>query len=289
MPLKLIRTEDDRTLTIERGLYTKRFLLIVDRETCRGCGICERVCHTGAISLHERPKEVIDGKERAVRAQIDIDPHLCDHCGICEATCPFAAITHTLNGEPMVCVHEFDAFPKYIRDIVIDESKIASYIERAETLCPLGLISVEDGKLAIDEKSCPCCRVCEDRTDGAIKVRKIFHGSIKIEQEKCPKGCQNCHDVCPVEDLALRDDGKVYPIDNFCVYCEACVKVCPEPEALTVVRTSIRHTQVKSGAWNKTLEKLATDTALEQEMRKKRRSKVAESMTRRQVIGAGGD
>jgi len=268
VPLKLIRTEDDRTLTIERGLYTKRFLLIVDRETCRGCGICERVCHTGAISLHERPKEVIDGKERTVRAQIDIDPHLCDHCGICEVTCPFAAITHTLNGEPMVCVHEFDAFPEYIREIVIDELKIAPYIKKAET---------------------PCCRVCEDRTDGAIKVRKIFHGSIKIEQEKCPKGCQNCFDVCPVEALALRDDGKVYAIDKFCVYCEACVKVCPEPEALTVTRTSIRHTQVKSGTWNKTLEKLATDTALEQEMRKKRRSKVAESMTRRQVIGAGGD
>lgn len=286
MPLRLKKTETDESLVIERGLYTKRFLLTVNREKCRGCGVCERVCHTSAISLVAREKKVVDGKEVAQRSLLDIDEHLCDHCGMCEAMCPFWAIEHTLNGEPIICVHTTESFPEYIREITVDEEKIVPYLEKADELCPLNLISVEDGKLVIDEKSCPCCRHCEDRTEGAILVRPIYMGSITINQDKCPKDCKNCFDVCPVEALEVHKDKKVYPLDRYCVYCEACVHVCPEPdEALTVTRTSIRHTQVKSGAWNKALEKLATTTAFERELRMKRTMKVAESMKRRSIGG----
>jgi 4Fe-4S ferredoxin len=284
--LKLKKTETDDSLTIERGLYTKRFLLIVDREKCRGCGICERICHTGAISLVDKEKRAIDGEEIAQRSIVDIDEHLCDHCGMCEAMCPFGAIEHTVNGKPVVCVHETESFPEYIRDIRIDREKIEPYLERAKELCPLDLISVEDGKIVIEEKSCPCCRQCEDRTEGAILVRPIFMGSITINQDKCPEECKNCFDICPVDALELREDGKVYPLDKYCVYCEACLQVCPEPDkALIVKRTSIRHTIVKSGAWNKALEKLATSAGFDRELRTKRTKKIAEAMKRRNMGG----
>ncbi|MGV9169031.1 MAG: 4Fe-4S dicluster domain-containing protein [Promethearchaeia archaeon] len=286
MPLRLKKTETDYNLVIERNLYTKRFLLTVDREKCRGCGICETVCHSDAISLINREKTMVDGEEVAQRAIVDIDENLCDHCGMCEAICPFWAIEHTVNGEPIVCVHETESFPQYIREIQVDEEEISPYLEKADELCPLDLVSVEDGKLFIDEKSCPCCRQCEDRTNGAILVRPIFMGSIIINQEVCPEDCKNCLDVCPVEALELHEDGNVYPLDRYCVYCEACIKVCPEPdEALIVTRTSVRHTPVKSGAWNKALEKLATSDAFERELRTKRTSKVAEAMKRRNMGG----
>jgi formate hydrogenlyase subunit 6/NADH:ubiquinone oxidoreductase subunit I len=45
--------------------------------------------------------------------------------------------------------------------------------------------------------------------------------------------------------------------EEFCIYCGACQKVCPE-KAIRVNRTQVLHTDVKSGAWVKALEKLAS-------------------------------
>lgn len=311
MPLVLSRREDEKTMEVERRLYTKRFVLTVDREKCKGCGICEQICHAEAISLNPVPKEIIDGEERAVKARIEIDPQKCDHCGMCEAICPFAAIEHKVNGTPVVSVVETGSFPEYIREIAVDTSKCDLSCVDCEEACPLNLISVKvlnkDGKevedigtlqekpnfkkgdytvvVEIDEESCPCCRVCELKCpEGTIKVRKIFNGTIRINQEKCPDGCRDCLDVCPVDALYLGEDGKVYPEDTFCVYCDACVKVCPEENALTVTRTSIRHTPVKSGAWNKALEKLTETVGFERELRAKRTAKALDALKGRSGI-----
>lgn len=311
MPLILSKKEDEKTLEVERRLYSKRFVLTVDREKCQGCGICERICNAEAISLNPMPKEVVDGEERAVKSRIDIDPQKCDHCGMCEAICPFATIEHRVNGEPLVSVVETGSFPEYIREIVVDTSKCDLSCVEYEEACPLNLISVQvidkEGKrvedigklqkepnlsredysvtVEIDEKSCPCCRICElKQPQGAIKVRKIFNGTIRINQEKCPEGCRDCLDVCPVDALYLGEDGKIYPEDRFCVYCGACVKVCPEEDALTVTRTSIRHTPVKSGAWNKALEKLTETTGLEREISAKRTIKALDALRGRSGI-----
>lgn len=311
MPLLLSKREDENALEVERRLYTKRFILRVNREKCRGCGICELVCHTNAISLNPAPKQNLNGEERAVKARIEIDASKCDHCGMCEAVCPFAAIEHKVNEKPIVSVIEKGSFPEYIREIAVDPSKCNLSCLDFEEKCPLNLITVrvidDQGKevkdtgrlrkersskrgdyrvsVEIDEKSCPCCRVCEFKfPEGVIKVRKIFNGAIRINQEKCPKGCRNCLDVCPVEALFLGKDGKVYPEETFCVYCGACVKVCPEENALKVTRTSIRHTPVKSGAWNKALEKLTETKGFERELRTRRTTKALDALKGRSGI-----
>ena len=311
MPLLLSKKEDENALEVERRFYAKRFVLRVDREKCRGCGICELVCHTKAISLNPMPKENVNGEERAVKARIEIDPSKCDHCGMCEAICPFAAIEHRVNDKPIVSVVEKGSFPEYIREIIVDPSKCDFSCVDYEKACPLSLITVkvfdEVGQevkdaggsrrepsskrgdyrvsVEIDEKSCPCCRVCELKfPEGVIKVRKIFNGTINVTQEKCPEGCRNCLEVCPVEALYLGKDGKVYPEDTFCVYCGACVKVCPEEGALKVTRTSIRHTPVKSGAWNKALEKLTDEKGFERELRTKRTVKALDALKGRSGI-----
>ena len=110
--------------------------------------------------------------------------------------------------------------------------------------------------LEIQKEYCPTCRVCEFKcSPGTLKVKKTFEGVIAIDQEKCPEGCKDCLDVCPIPGaLTLGDDKKVHVNELFCTYCGACKNVCPVPEALTLKRTKINHTPIHSGTWNKSLE-----------------------------------
>jgi len=66
-----------------------------------------------------------------------------------------------------------------------------------------------------------------------------------------------------------------------CIYCGVCRIVCPEEEALELTRTRIRHTQVRSGAWNKALEKLASTTAMSKELQTKSGKRLQETVENR--------
>jgi 4Fe-4S ferredoxin len=116
-----------------------------------------------------------------------------------------------------------------------------------------------------------------------------MNGKINIHTEKCPEGCTDCLDICPITGaLYLSDaDKKVYPDEAFCVYCGACKAVCPVNEALELKRTSITHTPIKSGAWNKALERLASPVDVAKELKSKRSLKAKESVKKR--IGLKGD
>ena len=123
--------------------------------------------------------------------------------------------------------------------------------------------------LDIQKEYCPTCRVCEFKCGaGSIKVKKTFEGTIAIDQEKCPEGCQDCLDVCPITGaLTLGEDKKVHVNEMFCTYCGACKNVCPVPEALTVKRTTVHHTPIHSGTWNKALERLTSPADAAKELR----------------------
>jgi MinD superfamily P-loop ATPase len=156
--------------------------------------------------------------------------------------------------------------------------------------CPLGNIKVKGDKKAakvsieIDEASCPCCRFCETKfPEGAVRVEKTFYGNLKINNEKCPEGCHDCADVCPITDVLYVQDGKVQVNDDHCVYCGACKIACPEEGALELNRTQVRHTEVRSGAWNRALEKLASRSAVVKETRTKSAEKLKKIVTNRLV------
>ncbi|MFH0749120.1 MAG: 4Fe-4S dicluster domain-containing protein [Candidatus Bathyarchaeota archaeon] len=298
MPLKHYKNEDKEKLAIGQVLYAKRFGLSVDRKLCKGCTICQLVCPRDAISLKSVPKSP-DGKARP--PLVDIDENKCDFHAICAVTCPFGAINVTVNNEPKTPTVEKEAYPLLLRDITIDEERCTPDCKICEEKCPLGIISVKFDQLTaeeIDERKkkklpitskktivtirkelCAACKVCEIECPAkVVKVTKFFNGSIKINQELCPEDCHDCLDVCPVNALFLGNDGKIYVNDMFCIYCGACVNVCPKPEALELSRTSIRHTPVKSGAWNKALEKLTSTSGLGSELRAKRTGKAREAI-----------
>jgi 4Fe-4S ferredoxin len=282
-------------------MHAKRYSLTLNKNRCTGCGICTEICPREAITVTKVPKA--EGEE-AKTPTATINEEECNYCGMCEAICPFGALTVRINGEHVIPVVRSESFPQLIRDITVDEAKCGLECLEIEDACPLDLIKVgvqtKDGKevtgasartdkknlrvtVEIDKESCPCCRLCETKfPDGAIQVKKIFNGSLRVSREKCPEGCHDCLDVCPIPGvLCLAEDGKVHVNETNCVYCGVCRIVCPEEEALELTRTFIRHTPIRSGAWNKALEKIASTKAITKELKTKTGKKLRETVQNR--------
>jgi len=299
LPLKLYKNDDGQKLSIGQVLYAKRFNLTLDRKLCKGCDVCKVVCPREAISLKPLQKGA-DGKARAPLADIDVGK--CDYHAICATMCPFGAITVSIDNQSHLPAVEKEAYPELVRQIEVNSDGCEPGCKICEEKCHLKVISVHFEPITAEEAAkrgikvapgaeptrtiveinkthCACCKVCEAACPvHVIKVEKFFNGSIRIDQDVCPEGCHDCLDVCPVNALYL-EGGKVYPNDEFCIYCRACVNVCPRPEALEVTRTSVRHTAVKSGAWNKSLEKLTSIAGVRRELTAKRMTKAREAVS----------
>jgi len=302
MPMKLLKTETENELVVERIMHAKHYSLTLDKTACVGCEICKTICPREAIEIKKTPKA---NGEKAKHAVITVDEQKCHYCGICNVICPFGALKVRVDGEHVISVIKTESFPQLIREIEVDATKCDLDCVDCEEACPLKLIKVSvhssDGEEVTDVKSmankesltvavdlkkdfCPCCRLCEMKCpDDAIRVRKIFQGAIIIHPEKCPEGCRDCLDVCPITGALYFSEAekKVHPNELYCVYCGACKIVCPVEGALTLQRTSIRHTPIRSGAWNKALEKLTSTTEMTKELKAKGLTKARESVEKR--------
>jgi 4Fe-4S ferredoxin len=282
MPFKTVKKDAADALTLEWMLHVKNYKLTLDRNRCVGCQVCTLACPKEAIKTVKPPK--LPG-EKAKKAKVDIDLAKCTFCGICDVTCPYGAVKVTLNGVHDLSILAKDSYPTLVRDIKVDTRQCQKECVECEPACPLSLIKVYkvgfDGKpvqnvaalspagkkrvqisLDIQKDYCPTCRVCEFKcVAGAIKVKKAFEGKININKEKCPEGCRDCLDVCPIKGaLVLGDDNKVQANESLCTYCGACKNVCPVEDALNVKRTKVNHTPIHSGTWNKALERITSPT-----------------------------
>ncbi|MGA3192207.1 MAG: 4Fe-4S dicluster domain-containing protein [Candidatus Bathyarchaeia archaeon] len=310
MPLKALKEETAESLTLEWVLHVKNYKLTLDKRKCVGCQICTLACPKEAVKLERRPK--IQG-EKAQKAKVDIDLAKCNFCGICDVSCPYGAINVTVDGKHLLAVLDKQSFPQLVRDIKVDANKFPLDDEKSEDVCPLKLIKVSfltaDGKkveepsslseperqrlsvnVEIEKEHCPCCGICEVKLpDGAIHVRKFISGKLSVNAEKCPDGCTVCMDVCPITGaLYVSDsDKKVHVNEMFCVYCGACKLACPADDALELKRTHINHTPVRSGAWNKALERLTSSTEMSKELKSKGSLKARESVKKR--VGLKGE
>jgi 4Fe-4S ferredoxin len=304
MPMKLQKLQTPQQLQLDRIHVPKHYTLKLDKALCQGCELCMLACPKEAIKIIKPQKRP---GEKAQKPTIDIDETKCHYCGICNAICPYGAITVQINGENIISVIEKESFPQLLREIEVDTTKCPPDCTDCEEACPLKLIKVTvstpDGNIVENVKSlskkdrknlkvnvdikkeqCPCCRLCEFKCPkNAIHVKKIFYGSLQIHPEKCPENCQDCLDVCPITGALYwaEADNKVHVDELYCVYCGICRQVCPVPEALELKRTSIRHTPVRSGAWNKALEKLASTTEMSKELKAKSLEKAVGSVEKR--------
>ncbi|NLE03615.1 MAG: 4Fe-4S dicluster domain-containing protein [Crenarchaeota archaeon] len=304
MPLKTKKIDTANTLTLEWILHIKHYKLVLDKKCCVGCQICSLACPKEAITLIKQP---YSQEKTAQKAKVDINLDKCNFCGICDITCPYGAIKVTLNNKHELNVILKESYPELIRDIKVDSSNCPAECTECKTACPLKIISLSktlQGRPVVDpsfldsqekervkttflvqKEYCPTCKVCEVACpSNLIKIRKAYEGSIAIAQVKCPEGCKDCLDVCPITGaLSLNESGKVQVNESFCTYCGACKVVCPEQEALTITRTKVLHTPVHSGAWNKALERLTSPVNAGKELKAKGSQKAMESVNRRFV------
>ncbi len=286
MPMKIVKTETEDELAVYRIMHARHYSLLLDKNRCIGCEICQTVCPREAIEIKKPTK--IEGQE-LTSPSITIDENKCQFCGICNTICPFGALTLKINDERTVPVLRTESFPQIIHEIEVDATRCPKDCNDCEEVCPFDLIKVSvdrnSGKVnvEIDKDHCPCCRLCEAECPyDAIHTRKIIFGSITVNNEKCPDGCRDCVDVCPIPGtLYTSTEGKVHANEFPCIYCGVCRIVCPVEGALEIQRTSVHHTPVHSGAWNKALEKLASTEGMAKELRSKLIVKAQESVRRR--------
>jgi 4Fe-4S ferredoxin len=269
-----IKRDSQSELVLLRPMVTRRYELRVDHDSCCGCKVCSIACPREAITLSEAVVE--DG--RVIKpARVDIDEATCSFCGECVVLCPTRSIELTVNGQPEIPVIKAEAFPYLIRRNRVTQSAVsgstdASFIDD----CPAEAISAqitrdEHGSIIairdvqVNKGACMACSRCmHTGPDGLFAVTKPYEGRASVDASKCPEGCQACVDVCPSNAITY-DGERVHLDERFCLFCEACTRVCPVEDALSIDRRRINHTPIDSGAWTKALSALISSKAVARE------------------------
>jgi len=275
------KQESAGELRLERKILGRRDLLVLKRNLCNGCGICAEVCPKDSVRM--KPAVIESGRLSHFPAA-DIDAKTCILCGVCAVFCPLGALEAWINEEKTAMFVKNEAIPQMVKTIEVAQEMCKPDCDiECEKSCPREAIKVrvqkEKGRVKkilsvqVDENLCFYCKICEYACPyGAINVNRFLEGSVAIETEKCPKNCQVCVDICPSKAIAVSRKGKVELCQEFCVYCKACQKVCPEG-AIHVTVDRVSHTPITSAFWITLLEKFASPQAAAKELAAKSKAR----------------
>lgn len=261
-------------ILLKRSLLTREYLLRLNKNLCDGCGVCVENCPKEAIQWN--PPLIVEGR-LARKPSIDFDADSCIFCGECATICPLDALMMEIDGEEIATIVKNEAFPVLFKEIKIAEEKCKPECKfKCREECPTGAISVltRDSKgeqkqvieVKVDQSLCIYCKRCEWICPfNAIMVKKPFLGTVQLNTDLCPEGCRVCVDICPTHAAQLDENNKPKISLNFCVYCFACQKVCPE-DAIKVKREWIFHSDVRSAVWLTALKKLTSIETVSKEV-----------------------
>ncbi|MHA1894356.1 MAG: 4Fe-4S binding protein [Candidatus Helarchaeota archaeon] len=157
----------------------------------------------------------------------------CISCGLCIPTCPKLAVF-----EPT----EEDKKKKLEGPIEVN-TELCVYCGICDYLCPTDAFEFTTNKerklLLLENGSLPKLKPDKViKTKDGIEVKRYLKGSIKLNSDKCPDGCDKCL-ICPTDVFEVSGNKVSIKNKDNCIYCYACTKACPVPEALSVIRTQI--------------------------------------------------
>ncbi len=260
---KYSKKQEGQNVIMEQRLLKSVNNLILNSETCTGCGICVDACPEEAIVLGP----VGAARRGAVdyAAPVDVDAEKCSYCGVCVIMCPFNAMTLKIDEEERLPILEQEGFPQYDMVTAIDEEKCSRCTTCAD-VCPRDAISRDvpafegtsaEGKprqaalqtkttFNVDTEKCNICGVCGELCPAIDVKRKPIsaesgkiEGEVKWDESQCD-ACQVCVEACPEECITVVREvisdklpGKVDIVQDNCCTCTWCVESCPE-EAITV-------------------------------------------------------
>jgi len=119
-------------------------------EVCTGCGVCSKLCPTGAIFGEKKQQHLINGK-------------LCIECGACGRICAVSAVLDD-KGKTISKMKKSE-WPRPL----IDRGKCAA-CENCVAVCPVHALSMADEALPLTENyavlsapnKCVSCGWCKD-------------------------------------------------------------------------------------------------------------------------------
>ena len=270
---KFSKKREGFNVVMEQRLLQSVNNLILNAETCTGCGICVEACPEEAIVLG-----LVGASSRGAinyAAPVDVDEVKCSYCGVCVVMCPFNALTLKVDGQEKLPILEKDGFPQYDMKAEIDDEK-CTRCTICEEVCPRDAIDrnvpayegtykgpvtgAKDRQTAIktkttfkvDMEKCSLCGICgalcpaitvkhKEFTAETGKVESIADPvtGLPWDETKCD-ACKVCVEVCPEECITVerevisdKIEGKVSIIQDNCCTCQWCSRNCP-PEAITV-------------------------------------------------------
>jgi len=205
---RVSKVKENGVFKVKLQYLEKSTALEIDENTCQGCGLCTKICPTGAAG-----RGPTGAAKKAFLELEDIIPTItdaekCSYCGLCVYMCPWDAIT-----------------------LVIDDKKVP-----------------REDLMLVTQKAVPDLEFVMKKCKEGVPEAKFFvEGNIEFDMTKCPGGCDTCVDVCPTAALKIEktktpwDKGrKMIVDDDKCIRCGTCTNACPVFDAIKLNITAVK-------------------------------------------------